>query len=35
MYILCMKYVEMQAHEVYEMYNEKKIFLQCWLMVYW
>jgi hypothetical protein len=22
MYMLCMKYVEIQAHEVYEMYNK-------------
>jgi hypothetical protein len=29
MYILCIKYVEMQAHEVYEMYNKNRIFLQC------
>jgi hypothetical protein len=28
MYMLCMKYVEMQAHEVYEMYNIIRIFLQ-------
>jgi hypothetical protein len=24
MYILCIRYVEMEAHEVYEMYNETK-----------
>jgi hypothetical protein len=30
MYMLCMKYVEMQA---YEMYNKIRIFLQCYLMV--
>jgi hypothetical protein len=29
MYMLCMKYLEMQAHEVYEMYNKIKIFLHC------
>jgi hypothetical protein len=29
MYMLCMKYVEMQEHEVYEMYNKNIIFLQC------
>jgi hypothetical protein len=33
--MLCMKYVEIQAHKVYEMYNKNKIFLKCWLMVYW
>jgi hypothetical protein len=26
MYMLCMKYVEMQAHEMYEMYNKNQIF---------
>jgi hypothetical protein len=30
--MLCMKYVEMEAHEVYEMYNKNRIFLQCWLV---
>jgi hypothetical protein len=32
MYMLCIKYVEMQAYEVYEMYNKIRIFLQCWLI---
>jgi hypothetical protein len=34
MYMLCIKYVEMQAHDVYKMCNKNIIFLQCWLMVY-
>jgi hypothetical protein len=32
-YMLCMKYVEMQAHEVYKMYNKIRIFLQYRQMV--
>jgi hypothetical protein len=27
MYMFCMKYVEMQAHEVYEMYNKIEFFV--------
>jgi hypothetical protein len=34
MYMLCMKYVEMQEYEVYDMYNKIRIFLQCSLTVY-
>jgi hypothetical protein len=29
MYMLSMKYVEIQEHAVYEMYNKIKIYLHC------